>query len=98
MTSAIGKDIKRSFRKPIKHSEEYASIERFSAVNFKGAVYVFGGWPEWYHEATAHRFDGNWSRIQNMVGLRWGHRSVVHQDAIYHIGGYKLAFDIYITR
>jgi len=80
-----------NFEEPIPswHSEDYAVIERFSAVNFKGAVYVFGGWPEWYHEVTAHRFDGQWSRIQDMVGLRWGHRSVVHQESIYHIGGYK---------
>ena len=62
-------------------------IEYHSAVNFMGDVYLFGG-NDLYHGTGAFKFNGSWSRLeQNLAGFRYGHRSIVHGDNIYHIGG-----------
>ena len=53
---------------------EYTYVEYHSAVNFKGDVYVFGGRPKLFHEIGAYRFNGSWSKIQNMAGFRYAHR------------------------
>lgn len=58
-----------------------------SAVNFKNDVYVFGGKPDGFHKNGAFKFNGSWTKIQNLSGNRHGHRSIVLGDSIYHIGG-----------
>ena len=63
-------------------------IEYHSVVNFKGDVYVFGGYPKLVYEINVFKFNGSWKQIQNLARPRYGHRSVVNGDYIYHIGGH----------
>ena len=64
-------------------------IEYHSVVNFKGDVYVFGGYPKRVYEINVFKFNGAWKQIQNLARARYGHRSIVHGDYIYHIGGHQ---------
>ena len=68
-------------------------VEYHSAVNFMGDVYVFGG-DTLYHGTSVFKFDGSWTRLeQHLARLRYGHRSIVQGDRIYHIGGYRIEDD-----
>ena len=65
-----------------------------TAVNFNGFVYHFGGKPETFHKTAAYKFDGKWTQIQDLSGRRYGHRSVVVGNSIFHIGGRYNEVDI----
>ena len=62
---------------------EWTYIEYQSAVNFKNHVYVFGGrFTDYLRRDNAQRavfqFNGSWTRIQNLAGVRYGHRQSCH--------------------
>ena len=46
-----------------------------------------GGWWDGSTSNSAAKYDGSWSSVGPMVKERRGHRSVVHENVIYHIGG-----------
>lgn len=57
---------------------------------------MFGGRSDPYHESqyetASFRFDGlhnAWVRLQDLAVPRYGHRTIVHGDYIYHVGGNK---------
>lgn len=54
---------------------DWTYIEYHSAVNFHGDVYVFGGGPSWIYQGIgAFKFNGSWTKLQNLAGFRHGHR------------------------
>jgi len=79
---------------------EYISV--YSAVNFNENLYIFGkAWPnsslfftysiggsDGQDTDLAAMFDGKWHQIGKLLQPRRGHRSIVFENSIIHIGGY----------
>jgi len=63
-------------------------IYRYSVVNFKGDLYLFGGESGGVRIDVAAKYDGrSWENVGNLKQARSGHRSLANQDSITHIGG-----------
>ena len=62
----------------------------FSTVTHEKVVYVFGGYEgDYQYVGDTYSYNGQWSKGANLLRPRAGHRSVIFDDAILHIGGYN---------
>ena len=64
------------------------AISHYSMATLHDDLYLFGGSPTSEAGTLATRYDGTiWINIGSMMQERYGHRSVVKGNVIYHIGG-----------
>jgi len=64
------------------------SIYSYSVASLDGNLYIFGGLGG--PSALAARYDGTgWMSVGSLLEARYGHRSLVLEKTIIHIGGEK---------
>ena len=78
-------DAKWNVLEPFPFVENY--IFDYSFVTIDDALLLFGGWGDDRQQSIAAKFNGEWSRIGDLMEKRDGHRSLANSQFIYHIGG-----------
>ena len=53
-------------------------------------MFLIGGYEEVdTYVSHSYSYNGQWTQIPNLIRARAGHRSVIFDNAILHIGGYN---------
>ena len=64
------------------------AISHYSMATAGDDLYLFGGSPTSQAGHLAAKYNGEvWTEIGTLLQERYGHRSVVKGNTIYHIGG-----------
>ena len=62
-------------------------VHEFSTITRGGIMYVFGGADSYTYQTAVWEFNGQWKLGVSLLLARTGHRSMLVNDTIIHIGG-----------